>query len=83
MSGWLSGINLPCWVTLSYCLTKIEDACGIDIKPNYSTLFCSELVTRALQLAGVVDSRVDPASQTLANVVSFSCFEKPVQIKGD
>lgn len=51
------------------------------MKPNYSTLFCSELVTRALQVAGVVDSQVDPTSQTPADVVGFSCFEKPVQIK--
>lgn len=62
-------------------LAKIEDACGKEMKPNYSTLFCSELVTRALQVAGVVDSQVAPTSQTSTDVIGFSCFEKPVQIK--
>lgn len=67
--------------TCGIALTKIENACGIKIKPNYSTLFCSELVTRALQLAGAVDQKIEPASQTPANIVEFTCFDKPKQIK--
>ncbi|MBV6622544.1 MAG: hypothetical protein KI793_06270 [Rivularia sp. (in: Bacteria)] len=61
-------------------LAKIEDACGIKLKLDYSKLFCSELVTRALQVAEVIDDSIDPASQTPANVAHFKCFEKPIQI---
>jgi hypothetical protein len=64
-------------------LLKIEDACGMETRPDYDAFFCSELVTKALQVAGVLDSFVDPASQTPSDIVNFSCFEKPVQIKGD
>ncbi len=63
-------------------LAKIEDACGMEIQPNDSTLFCSELVTKALQLAGIVNGSIDPTSQTPANVVNFNFFENPVLIKG-
>lgn len=61
-------------------LAKIENACGIKLKLDYSKLFCSELVTRALQVGSVIDNHIDPASQTPANVVNFKCFEKPIKI---
>jgi hypothetical protein len=44
-------------------------------------LFCSELVTRALQLAGVVDATLNPAEQTPVEVMQFPCFQAPVLIK--
>jgi hypothetical protein len=45
-------------------------------------LFCSELVTCALQLAGVVDETLNPSAQTPADVMEFSCFQEPVLIQG-
>lgn len=50
---------------------------------DYSALFCSELVTRALQIAGVVDETVNPSEQTPAQVMEFPCFESPILIKQD
>jgi hypothetical protein len=46
-----------------------------------SALFCSELVTRSLQIAGVVDPEINASEQVPANVVQFDCFEPPVMIK--
>jgi hypothetical protein len=43
--------------------------------------FCSELVTCALQLAGAIDHELNPARQTPAHVMAFSCFEPEVLIK--
>jgi hypothetical protein len=58
---------------------------GISLKnqPDDSALFCSELVTCALQRAGVVDETLNPAAQTPANVMQFPCFKAPVLIQGD
>ncbi|NJM44950.1 MAG: hypothetical protein HC860_01325 [Alkalinema sp. RU_4_3] len=43
--------------------------------------FCSELVTCALQLAGAIDDQLNPARQTPASVMAFSCFEPEVLLK--
>jgi hypothetical protein len=43
--------------------------------------FCSELVTCALQQAGAIDAQLNPARQTPATVMAFSCFEPEVLIK--
>lgn len=37
---------------------------GLEIPEDYSALFCSELVTHALQLAGVLDETINPSEQT-------------------
>jgi hypothetical protein len=59
---------------------------GIDLphfrnRPDFSALFCSELVTRALQLARVVPPQINPSEQTPANVLTFPCWKPPVLIK--
>lgn len=51
------------------------------IQPDDSALFCSELVTRALQVAGAVANTVNAAEQTPANVMEFSCLASPVLIQ--
>ncbi|HEY9626420.1 MAG TPA: hypothetical protein V6C84_03895 [Coleofasciculaceae cyanobacterium] len=49
--------------------------------PDYSALFCSELVTYALQQAGVVDETLTPADQLPADVMQFPCFNQPILIQ--
>ncbi len=43
--------------------------------------FCSELVTRALQVAGAIAPTLNAADQTPAAVMAFPCFHSPVLIK--
>lgn len=64
------GSVIDCW-----------DGIGLINSPNYDYLFCSELVTRALQLAGVVDESINASEQTPLDVMRFPCFQEPVLIK--
>ncbi|RMG10831.1 MAG: hypothetical protein D6728_09905 [Cyanobacteria bacterium J055] len=54
---------------------------GISNRTSLSMLFCSELVTKALQTAGVVDSALNPSEQTPNDVVEFSCFDAGLPLK--
>lgn len=60
---------------------------AIDLIPdslkNLDRLFCSELVTAALQAAGIVGTDINPSEQTPIDVCRFGCFLEPIQIKGD
>ncbi|NJR40906.1 MAG: hypothetical protein HC781_21305 [Leptolyngbyaceae cyanobacterium CSU_1_4] len=51
--------------------------------PDFSALFCSELVTRALQIAGAIDETLNPSEQTAADVMRFPCFKQPRLIQGE
>lgn len=53
---------------------------GIANEPDFSSLFCSELVTRALQIAGVVDDEINASEQTPADVANYECFENEVKL---
>jgi hypothetical protein len=64
-----AGINLFDWVP------------GIQNEPDFSSLFCSELVTKALQVAGVVSETINPSNQTPADVTKFECFANEVLVK--
>lgn len=57
------------------------DAFGFENKQDFSSLFCSELVTKALQEAGVISDEVNPSEQTPQDVVTFDCFKEPVLLK--
>lgn len=57
------------------------DCIGLTNPTNYDYLFCSELVTRSLQLAGVIDESINASEQTPVDVMSFPCFKEPVLIK--
>jgi hypothetical protein len=46
-----------------------------------SALFCSELVTMALQLAGALDDSINPSAQTPADVMQFACLQEPIAIQ--
>jgi hypothetical protein len=50
---------------------------GLGNKLDLSALFCSELITAALQVAGVVDPYINPSKQTPVDVVNLPCFAKP------
>jgi hypothetical protein len=54
---------------------------GITNRTSLSTLFCSELVTKALQTAGIVDSALNPSEQTPNDVVNFPCFDAGLPFK--
>lgn len=56
------------------------DFLGFENEPDFSSLFCSELVCKGLQIAGVVDENINPSEQTPADVVSYSILDDRVQI---
>ena len=62
---------------------KLWERLGLSGPEDLSRLFCSELVTKALRVAGVVDPEINPSRQTPANVVNFPCLDYPVLLKGD
>lgn len=60
---------------------------GIDIfdiifenKPDDNSLFCSELVAKALIIAGLLDSNVNPSELTPKDIVDLNLFSEPVRI---
>lgn len=53
----------------------------LKYESDFRYLFCSELVTRALQLAGCVGQYIEASRQTPRNVVEFECFNPPILIK--
>jgi hypothetical protein len=54
---------------------------GITNRTSLSTLFCSELVTKALQASGIVDLGLNPSEQTPNDVVNFPCFDAGLPLK--
>lgn len=64
-------------------LEAIENAFGLQNKPDYTRLFCSELVAKALLLGGALDpeDNINPSSQTPAEVTRFKCFAAPIEFK--
>jgi len=50
-------------------------------KPDFSSLFCSEMVTKVLQLGDFLPSAINPSEQTPADVIAYDCFKERVQIK--
>ncbi|PIR39614.1 MAG: hypothetical protein COV35_03665 [Alphaproteobacteria bacterium CG11_big_fil_rev_8_21_14_0_20_39_49] len=53
---------------------------GIENEPDFSSLFCSELVTKSLQVAGIVPDELNPSEQTPEDVVKFCCFKDAVPL---
>lgn len=54
---------------------------GIANEPDFSTLFCSEMVAAALQIAGAIDNSLNPSEMTPADILKLKCFEKQVVIR--
>ncbi|MGC9504887.1 hypothetical protein [Baaleninema sp.] len=59
------------------------DRLGLSNQEDFSRLFCSELVSKALKIAGVLDDNLNPSEQTPADVVNFPCLDRPVLIKSN
>lgn len=43
-------------------------------------LFCSELVTEALQIGGIIDAKLNPATHTPKDLMNLDCFQEPMLI---
>jgi hypothetical protein len=57
------------------------DELGLSNQPEFSTLFCSELVAKALQIAGAIEPSLNASEKTPGDVVNFPCFKDPVVLK--
>jgi hypothetical protein len=58
----------------------VLDGLGLENEPDFNLLFCSELVTKALKIAGRVPENINPSEMTPADVMHFECLESRVQI---
>lgn len=57
------------------------DDFGLENEPDFSTLFCSELVAKALQKARIISEAYNPSEMTPQNIVDLDCYGEPVCIK--
>jgi hypothetical protein len=59
------------------------EALGLKVRnrEDDGAYFCSELVARSLQVAGVLDATVNAAAQTPAHIIQLPCFAPLVLIK--
>jgi len=57
------------------------DELGLTNEPDFSRIFCSELVAKALQIAGEIDPKINPSEQTPDDVVKYPCYQEPVILK--
>jgi hypothetical protein len=62
-------------------LQAIGAGMGICSNTDFSTLFCSELVTRALQIVGRVFPTINASTTTPAAVMAFPCLMPPIEIQ--
>lgn len=51
-----------------------------DNRECLKKLFCSELVSHALQLAGVIPDEINPSEETPKDVIDYPCFLERKQI---
>lgn len=79
MQTWLSDIfdRQVQYSNLKTLLLGLNLTFGLKLRSSdLSSFFCSELVTRALQIAGVVNPIIDPTQQTPKDVANFSCVDR-------
>lgn len=57
------------------------DELGLTNQPDFSTIFCSELVAKALQIGGAIDPNINPSEKTPDDVVKFICYDEPILLK--
>ena len=57
------------------------DAFGMENKPDFSSLFCSEMVAKAFKVADLLDYDYNPSEATPADVIKFGFLEERIQIK--
>lgn len=78
MQAWLSDIfdRQVHYSNRKTLLLGLNLTFGLKLQSSdLSCFFCSELVTRALQIAGVVNPFINSTQQTPKDVVHFSCVE--------
>lgn len=54
---------------------------GVENDACFSELFCSELVSKALQIADIIPDWINPSEQTPADVVKYDIYKKAVLLK--
>ena len=59
----------------------IFDPLGFVAEEDFSSLFCSELVCKALQIAEVVGIEKNASEQTPADVIKYPCLEQRIEIR--
>lgn len=64
-------------------LQAIGAGMGLCSNTDFSALFCSELVTRALQIVGRVFPDINASAMTPAEVMTFPCLLPPIEILYD
>lgn len=79
LQGWLWEIEQS-KVGYDY-LQAIGAGMGIFGTTNFSALFCSELVTLALQIVGRVYPHINPSATTPAQVMALPCLSAPIEIQ--
>ncbi len=57
------------------------DAFGMENKPDFSSLFCSEMVAKAFKVAGLLNADYNPSEATPADVVKYDFLAERIQIK--
>jgi len=73
-------VRYSCWKSIGAWLKINRYLIDSDCQ-NIQQIFCSELVTQALQVAGVVDRSIIPCEQTPQETVDFNCFDAPVLLE--
>ncbi len=58
----------------------IWDYIGVRNDREFSEVFCSEMVAKALQVGGAVDSHLNPSEATPADVCLFDCYRTSPKI---
>lgn len=85
MRSWLQDVEAKAVPYDFYQAVKVGvdilDEVGLGNRPDFKALFCSELVTRALQIAGCIDESVNPSDQTPGDVMEFDCLEEPILLR--
>ncbi|NEN99165.1 MAG: hypothetical protein F6K50_27890, partial [Moorea sp. SIO3I7] len=85
MQNWLWNLHerqvrYSCWKSIGAWL-KVNRYLVPSDSQNIQRIFCSELVTQALQIAGSIDGSVLACQQTPKEAVTFGCFEAPVLLE--
>jgi hypothetical protein len=56
------------------------DGLGLENEPDFSSLFCSELVAKAYQVAGILSKDINPSEQTPEDIMNLDILERGSEI---
>lgn len=73
-------VSYSCWKSIGAWL-KINRYLLYADSQYAARLFCSELVTKALQIAEAIDPAVRSYQQIPQEIISFPCFKAPIKIE--